>query len=62
MLYTNRGELQLLFDTFCRVWGAGGQATLTTTTQGGELKANLEIQVGSPSSPIAVTAGILTKA
>ena len=51
MLHTNRGELQLLFDTFCRVWGAGGQATLTTTTQGGELKANLEIQVGSPSSP-----------
>ena len=50
MLHTNRGELQLLFDTFCRVWGAGGQATLTTTTQGGELKANLEIQVGSPSS------------
>ena len=51
MLHTNRGELQLLFDTFCRVWGAGGQAKLTTTTQGGELKANLEIQVGSPSSP-----------
>ena len=51
MLHTNRGELQLLFDTFCRVWGAGGQATLTTTTKGGELKANLEIQVGSPSSP-----------
>ena len=51
MLHTNRGELQLLFDTFCRVWGAGGQATLTTTTQGGELKANLEIQVGSPCSP-----------
>ena len=50
MLHTNRGELQLLFDTFCRVWGAGGQATLTTTTQGGKLKANLEIQVGSPSS------------
>ena len=34
MLHTNRGELQLLFDTFCRVWGSGGQATLTTTTQG----------------------------
>ena len=28
--------------------GAGGQATLTTTRQGGELKANLEIQVPSP--------------
>ena len=49
MLHTNRGELALLFDTFCRVWGAGGQATLTTTTKDGQLQANLELQLGHPA-------------
>ena len=51
MLHTNRGELQLLMNTFCRIWEAGGQATLTTSTEGGELKAKLEIQLGSPAAP-----------
>ena len=30
---------------------AGGQATLTTSTEGGELKAKLELQLGSPAAP-----------
>ena len=51
MLHTNRGELQLLMNTFCRIWEASGQATLTTSTEGGELKAKLEIQLGSPAAP-----------
>ena len=51
MLHTNRGELQLLMNTFCRIWEAGGQATLTTSTEGGELKAKLELQLGSPAAP-----------
>ena len=50
MLHTNHGELALLFDTFSRVWGAGGQATLTTRTEGGKLRANLELQLGSPAA------------
>ena len=50
MLHTNHGELALIFDTFCRVWGAGGQATLTTRTEGGKLRANLELQLGSPAT------------
>ena len=50
MLHTNHGELALIFDTFCRVWGAGGQATLTTRTEGGKLLANLELQLGFPAA------------
>ena len=50
MLHTNRGELCRLFDTFCRVWGAGGDATFTTSTQGGKLRVNLEIQLGSATA------------
>ena len=46
MLHTNHGELCRIFDTFCRVWRAGGQATLTTSTEGGLLKANMDIQLG----------------
>ena len=63
MLHTNHGELFRIFDTFCRVWKAGGQATLTTSTEGGLLKANLDIQLGPPTAacPIAVTTGIITK-
>ena len=51
MLHTNCVELQLLVNTYCRIWEAGGQATLTTSTEGGELKAKLEIQLGSPAAP-----------
>ena len=50
MLHTNHGELFRIFDTFCRVWGAGGQATLTTSTQGGLVKANLDVQLGPPTA------------
>ena len=49
MLHTNRGEFALLVDTFCRVWGAGGQATLTTTTKDGQVQAKLELQLGHPA-------------
>ena len=48
MLYTNHGELFRIFDTFCRMWKAGRQATLTTSTEGGMLKANMVIQLGPP--------------
>ena len=50
MHHTNHGELFRIFDTFCRVWKAGGQATLTTSTEGGLLKANLDIQLGPPTA------------
>ena len=50
MLYTNHGELFRIFDTFCRMWKAGRQATLTTSTEGGMLKDNLDIQLGPPSA------------
>ena len=50
MIHTNHGELLRIFDTYCRVWKAGGQATLTTSTEGGLLKANLDIQLGWPSA------------
>ena len=50
MIHTNHGELLRIFDTYCRVWKAGGQATLTTSTEGGLLKANLDIQLGCPSA------------
>ena len=50
MIHTNHGELLRIFDTYCRVWKAGGQATLTTSTEGGLLKANLDIQLGRPSA------------
>ena len=50
MLHTNCGELALLFDTFCRIWRAGGQATLTTSTKDGQVQANLELQLGLPAA------------
>ena len=50
MIHTNHGELIRIFDTYCRVWGAGGQATLTTSTKGGLLTANLDIQLGPPTA------------
>ena len=42
MLHTNQAELNQLYGTFCRVWAAGGQATLTTTSLGGKVTAKLE--------------------
>ena len=50
MLHTNCGELALLFDTYCRVWRAGGQASLTTSTKDGMVEANLKIQLGPPAA------------
>ena len=50
MIHTNHGELIRIFDSYCRVWGAGGQATLTTSTKGGLLTANLDIQLGPPTA------------
>ena len=46
MLHTNCGELNQLYNTFCRVWAAGGQATLTTSSLDGKLTAKLEIELG----------------
>ena len=46
MLHTNRGELNQLYNTFCHVWAAGGQATLTTSSLDGKLTAKLEIELG----------------
>ena len=50
MLHTNQAELNQLYDTYCRVWAAGGQATLTTTTSlEGKLTAKLEVELGKPT-------------
>ena len=49
MLHINQGELNQLYDTFCRVWAAGGQATLTTTSLGGKVTAKLDIELGHPT-------------
>ena len=49
MLHTYRGELNQLYDTFCRVWAAGGQATLTTTSSEGKVTAKLELELGQPT-------------
>ena len=50
MLHTNCGELALLFDTYCRVWRAGGQASLTTSTKDGLVEANLKLELGPPAA------------
>ena len=39
-----------LYDTFCRVWAAGGQATLTTSSLAGMVTAKLEVQLGQPTA------------
>ena len=49
MLHINRGELNQLYDTFCRVWAAGGQASLTTSSLAGMVTAKLEVQLGQPT-------------
>ena len=45
MLHTNQAELNQLYGTFCRVWAAGGQATLTTSSLGRKVTAKLEIEL-----------------
>ena len=50
MLHTNQAELNQLYGTFCRVWAAGGQATLTTTSLGGKVTAKLELELDQPTN------------
>ena len=49
MLHSNAGELHQLFSTFNRVWGAGGDASLSLKTVDGKVSAVLEIQLGPPA-------------
>ena len=49
MLHTNQAELNQIYGTFCRVWAAGGQATLTTTSLGFKVTAKLELELGQPT-------------
>ena len=49
MLHTNQAELDQLYGNFCRVWAAGGQATLTTTSMEGIVTAKLEVKLGQAS-------------
>ena len=51
MLHSNAGELHQLFSTFNRVWGAGGDASLSLKTVDGKVSAVLDVQLGPPSSP-----------
>ena len=49
MLHSNAGELHQLFSTFNRVWGAGGDASLSLKTVDGKVSAVLEVQLGPPA-------------
>ena len=49
MLHSNAGELHQLFSTFNRVWGAGGDASLSLKTVDGKVSAVLEVQLGPPT-------------
>ena len=51
MDHTSYGELRQLFETFTRVWGSGGQASLHLHTQDGKSRALLDIQLGPPAAP-----------
>ena len=51
MIHTNNGELNQLYATFNRIWGSGGKANLTLKTEDGNITAQLEIQLGSPTDP-----------
>ena len=51
MAHTNYGELRQLFETFTRVWEAGGQTSLHLHTQDGKARATLDIQLGPPADP-----------
>ena len=51
MAHTSYGELRQLFETFTRVWGAGGQATLHLHTPDGRSGATLNIELGPPATP-----------
>ena len=51
MAHTCYGEMRQLFETFTRVWGSGGQASLHLHTQDGKSRATLDIQLGPPADP-----------
>ena len=51
MIHSNTGELNQLYSTFNRVWGSGGNASLTLRTVDGKVTALLEIQLGPPKDP-----------
>ena len=55
MIHSNTGELNQLFSTFNRVWGAGGNASLNLKTVDGKVTALvgalLELQLGHPEDP-----------
>ena len=51
MAHSSYGELRQLFETFTRVWGSGGQASLHLPTQDGRSRATLNIELGSPAVP-----------
>ena len=51
MDHTSCGELRQLFETFTRVWGSGGQASLQLHTQDGKSRATLNIELGPPADP-----------
>ena len=44
------GSSPSFFDTYCRIWRAGGQASLTTSTKDGLVEANLKLQLGPPAA------------
>ena len=51
MIHSNTGELNQLYSTFNRVWGSGGNASLTLRTVDGKVTALLEIQLWPPKDP-----------
>ena len=51
MAHTNYGELRQLFETFTRVWEAGGQTSLHLHTLDGQARATLDIQLGPSANP-----------
>jgi hypothetical protein len=51
MAHTTYGELRQLFETFTRVWGSGGQASLHLHTQDGRSRATFTLELGPPATP-----------
>ena len=51
MLHSNIREVHQLLSTFNRVWGAGGEASLSLKTVDGKVSAVLEVQLGPPTFP-----------
>ena len=49
MDHTNYGEARQLFETFTRVWEAGGKTSLHLHTEQGQVRATLDIQLGPPA-------------